>query len=101
MSRSDREEKACAGLLLLDVAVLIQEIQVRNNAFYVFEHPQASLAWQRSNVKAIPGEMITIDQCMTGLVSPKGGAMKKADNNKNKCSGSQRSSTRPSLQWYA
>ena len=70
MTRERREQKCTTGIYHLDVSVSLMKFQVDHNNFYIFEHPEKSLCWQRENFKAIPGEEVVFHQCMVGLKAP-------------------------------
>ena len=70
MNREKREAQAKQGMSFVDLSVEIWNFQLKCNHFYIFEHPKGSLVWQRDNVKEVPGDEVTFDQCMLGLKAP-------------------------------
>ena len=70
MTKECREQKCTTGIYHLDVAVSLMKFQVDHNNFYIFEHPERSLCWQRENLKDVPGEEVVFHQCMVGLKAP-------------------------------
>ena len=75
MTKACREQKCTTGIYHLDVAVSLMKFQVEHNNFYIFEHPEGSLCWQRENLKDVPGEEVVFHQCMVGLKAPGPGGL--------------------------
>lgn len=70
MRREKREDQATVGMSFVDLSVHIWNFQLECAHFYIFEHPEGSLVWQRDNVNEVPGDKVSFDQCMLGLKAP-------------------------------
>ena len=71
-----REREFWQGVTLLKFAMELAKEQVEQGRYFIFEHPASASSWKRKEVTAVTGmngvRIYTADQCMYGLVAPKG-----------------------------
>ena len=81
MREQEKWTKLREAIALLDFSIWGIEMQLCAGRGFIFEHPETSMAWTRPNMQDVgrwKGVFeVVFDQCMTGLVSPKGTPIKK------------------------
>ena len=73
MDKAAREKGLQEGAILLDYAMAVAELQVKNNKGFIFEHPARAGSWKRPSVLNVMMMdnvyQVTFDQCQFGLIS--------------------------------
>ena len=73
-NQKERERKRVEGLVLLEFAMELAQLQLKNNRIFIFEHPCNADSWKEPCVQKIREATgvheVYADQCMFGLKDP-------------------------------